>query len=297
MSRLFSRYFHTGAVLCTSIGILFAYVTWLLFSVPSDFPVGKKVGVFEGESVKTTSVILRKEGYIRSGLFFRALMSFGNYDKKLKVGYYQFNSPLSLVGLVYTMMHNGPAFPLAQITIPEGSTDKEVADIVHEAIPTISIHIFGEAVSKMHATGMLFPETYNLVPSATAEDIVLRMKNLFAKRVTDAFDTTVISNDTLILASILEGEAKNEVDMKIVSGILHRRLQMGMALQVDVAKETYTRRGLPYAPLNSPGIIALDAALHPTATSYLYYITGKDGTMHYAKTFDEHKKNIQKYLK
>ena len=101
----------------------------------------------------------------------------------------------------------------------------------------------------------------------------------------------------ITLASILEGEAKTEVDMKIVSGVLQKRLAMGMRLQVDVAPVTYDKTGLPDVPIASPGIMALTAAFNPIVTNYTYYLTGKDGTMHYAKTFEEHKKNIAKYLR
>jgi len=102
--------------------------------------------------------------------------------------------------------------------------------------------------------------------------------------------------DVIVLASILEGEAKTKEDMQKVSGILLKRLSIGMALQVDVAKETYKTIGLPTQPINNPGLVSLYAVLNPINTPYLYYVTGKDGTMHYAKTFTEHKANIKKYL-
>jgi UPF0755 protein len=103
--------------------------------------------------------------------------------------------------------------------------------------------------------------------------------------------------DVIILASLVEGEAKGENDMKLVSGVLLSRLSKGMPLQVDVDRETYRRKGLPASPINNPGLVAINAVLHPTVTDYIYYITGNDGQMYYAKTFEEHKKNIKKYLK
>ena len=104
-------------------------------------------------------------------------------------------------------------------------------------------------------------------------------------------------HDVLVLASILEGEAKTEKDMKIVAGVLLARLTQGMPLQVDVALETYKQKGLPKNPINNPGLTAINAVLHPITTPYLFYLTGNDGNMYYAKTFEEHKRNIQKYLK
>ncbi len=120
-------------------------------------------------------------------------------------------------------------------------------------------------------------------------------------------------------ASILEREAKLPADKRIVAGILYNRLKLGMALQVDAAfgyvhgidgytptaadlasnspYNTYRFPGLPPTPISNPGLDSLLAAVTPTKTNYLYYITGTDGTMHYATTFAQHKANIVKYLK
>jgi UPF0755 protein len=74
-------------------------------------------------------------------------------------------------------------------------------------------------------------------------------------------------------------------------------MRIGMPLQVDVAMETYKEKGLPKKPINNPGLVAITAVLNPVYTEYLYYITGNDGEMYYAKTFNDHKRNIAKYLK
>ncbi len=70
-----------------------------------------------------------------------------------------------------------------------------------------------------------------------------------------------------------------------------------MALQVDSATSTYAVRGLPHGPLSNPGLDAITAALEPEKSPYLYFLTDKEGNVHYAKTFDEHKTNIATYLK
>jgi UPF0755 protein len=69
-----------------------------------------------------------------------------------------------------------------------------------------------------------------------------------------------------------------------------------MALQVDSAPTTYGKAGLPSAPISNPGLETIDAALHPKDSNYLYYLTGKDGLMHYSSTYAEHQANIKKYL-
>ena len=120
------------------------------------------------------------------------------------------------------------------------------------------------------------------------------------------------------MASVLEKEVRDAKDMKIVSGIFWKRIEMGMALQADSTLDyernktsaeltsddlktdspynTYTRSGLPPTPIDNPGLNAITAALNPTASPYLYFLTDKDGKVYYAKTFEEHKKNKAKYL-
>jgi UPF0755 protein len=103
-------------------------------------------------------------------------------------------------------------------------------------------------------------------------------------------------SDIIIMASIIEKEARTNEDRHIVSGILWNRIKIGMALQVDAAPETYKHTGFPPTPIYNPGLDSIEAALHPTKTNYLYYLTGKDGLMHYATTFAGHQTNLKKYL-
>ena len=103
--------------------------------------------------------------------------------------------------------------------------------------------------------------------------------------------------EIITMASILQGEASGENDIGIISGILWKRISLGMPLQVDVDKNTYTSKGLPSDPLNNPGLLSIEGALNPINSSYLYYLHDKNGNAHYAVTFEEHKRNISKYLK
>ncbi len=286
------------------IGILcIFYVYHQAVSVPSTFPVGKNFTVLENESVRSISYRLQEAGYTNSALLFRAGISFLNKDKTIHVGGYVFDAPYSLLGIINKFAEGHPDAPLLSITIPEGSETSHIALLITKALPTISLEKFQEVVTRNAAEGKLFPSTYFLLPSYTAEDIVMLMTSTFTKKVGSMLTSGSVKEplskpeDVITLASILEGEAKTPEDMKIVAGILLARLEKGMPLQVDVAKETYKEKGLPTAPLNNPGLTAISAALNPTTTPYLYYLTGKDGKMHYAKTFEEHKRNIQKYLK
>jgi UPF0755 protein len=286
--------------------IVVAYSVSDLFDAPSNFPIAKTFLVSEGEGIKSVSLRLEDGGYIRSALLFRLFLSGLNRDRSLQLGYYEFVSPLSLPSLVHKVITDGPTYPYGRLTIPEGSTDKEIASLIHKELSNLSEKSILAEIEQQNASGFLFPETYYLVPSMSEEQIIARMQTMFTKKAeilfTQSIDPLNDENkkrilDTVILASILEGEVKSKEDMKIVSGILQKRISIGMALQVDVAPVTYKVRGLPKTPINNPGLVALEAVLHPTPTEYLYYITGKDGKMYYAKTFTEHKKNIQKYLK
>lgn len=99
------------------------------------------------------------------------------------------------------------------------------------------------------------------------------------------------------MASILEGEAKGKEDIGLISGILWKRISLGMPLQVDVDRSTYEKKGFPVAPLNNPGLMSINASLNPIASKYLYYLHDKNGKVHYATSYEEHKRNINNYLK
>jgi UPF0755 protein len=143
------------------------------------------------------------------------------------------------------------------------------------------------------------------VPAAWSEELTRQNKSFF---------------DVLTMASILENEAKTVDDKKIVADILWRRLKRGMRLQVDSSVHyvsartgdvfttkqerealspwnTYKYEGLPLGPIGNPSLASIEAALYPTINSYWYFLSGSDGTIHYAKTFEEHRLNISKYVR
>lgn len=284
------------------MAVVLYYVSSTRFA-PNDFPTGKTFTINENESLRTVSMRLEDEHIIKSALLFRVWVSFINKDRHVQLGVYEFPKPLVLGAVVKKLVVSGPDHPLLQFTIPEGSTTDEALDIITAKVPTLGRGALAQVVQTLNANGKLFPSTYFLLPSATEQKVVETMLATFKNSYTAHFEHASIpevlkdEQGVIIMASILEGEAKRIEDMKMVSGILQKRLQVKMPLQVDVAKETYKTRGLPKAPINNPGLTALEASLYPTPSPYLYYITGKDGTMYYAKTFEEHKQNIKHYLR
>ena len=102
----------------------------------------------------------------------------------------------------------------------------------------------------------------------------------------------------LILASLIEKEVPFHADRLMVSGILRKRLAIGMALQVDSAPETYQSQGLPREPITNPGLDAIFAAANPRSSPYLYYLSDpKTKKTIFAENFEQHKENKWLYLK
>lgn len=172
--------------------------------------------------------------------------------------------------------------------------------------------------------GYLAPETVRVfADDPLADGVIDKFYFIRAEQITDAMRVEAerqgrSMHEVLTMASIVEDEAKTAADRKMVADILWRRNARHWALQVDssvhyvidktgtvftTGKErdvdspwnTYKYPGLPPGPICNPSLESIDAALHPTPNSYWYFLSGRDGTMHYAKTLDEHAAN-KKYL-
>jgi len=212
------------------------------------------------------------------------------------------------------------------VTIPEGLSVKQIAEIL-ESARLFSKDEFIKIAQKEE--GYLFPDTYRFYKDAKPEGIVAKMKENFNKKVErevlEEIANSVVAGqkrqlgETIIMASILEEEVKSTEDRKIVAGILWKRLDRGMGLNVDAALtyilgrashdltiddlkfdspyNTYRYRGLPPTPISNPGLDAILAAASSTPSKYFYYLTDKEGAVHYAKTLEEHALNKFKYLR
>jgi UPF0755 protein len=161
------------------------------------------------------------------------------------------------------------------------------------------------------------------MPWTTPDTVLNTLKKTFDQKIESLSDDILVSKHSLkeiiIMASLIEKEANGEEDRNIVSGILWKRIDKGIPLQVDapflyiLGKEsseltrsdlainspfnTYKYKGLPPSPIGNPGLASIKAAISPKESPYLYYLHDKEGIIHYAKTFTEHQNNIKKYLK
>ncbi len=287
---------------------------------PSHFPTNTIVTIHSGDSLTEVGKMLKNAGLIRSSVFFTTTMILFNHEHGVILGDYIFPRPISVFSIAQRISSGDFGFPVKRITIPEGTTVRGITELV----PKDFFHFDAKAfmASTTAKEGYLFPDTYFFPTNATAETIMQTLSDTFDKKITPLRGDILISKHTLkdviTMASILEEEALTSEDRKIVAGILWKRMKIGMRLQVDAPLDyergkntfelttadlkkdspynTYTRTGLPPTPISNPGLVAIDAAIHPTESNYLYYLSDKKGTMHYAATFEQHVANKRKYL-
>ena len=185
------------------------------------------------------------------------------------------------------------------VTIPEGFDVDKIGDTFASKLPNFNKSRFLSEAEELE--GYLFPDTYFFLNKADEKDVLKKMNDNFKKKITP-FLPEIISlgkneKEIITMASIIEKESKGDADREIISGILWKRIEINMPLQVDAVSETYKIKGLPKSPIGNPGLLAILASIRPKSSPYLYYLHDKDGIVHYAKTFLEHKKNILKFLK
>lgn len=290
-------------------------------SPPANFPENSIITIPQGASAKTFAATLEEAHVIRSRALFYALARATGMDRRLDTGAYVFRSPVWLPQAVWRAAHAEHGIVPIRVTLTEGMTRFDIAKTLVAQLPGFDQEAFLSESST--SEGYLFPETYLFMPGTSAKDIVVRLKSQFSLSIEPITPQIMASKhpfaDAVIIASILEREAKSPEDMRIVAGILWNRLAKGMPLQVDAAfgyihqkngytptaadldsdspYNTYKYKGLPPTPISNPGVAAILAAVEPAQTKYLYYLTDKEGRMHYALTFEQHVANKKKYLK
>ncbi len=278
--------------------ILFFAVGYFFFlSAPSNFKPGTVFQIEPGMTLRNISLKLQEENIIRSRLAFEAFVILFGGDKHIRYSNYLFEKKMSAYEVAEWIVKGERYRAAVIVTIPEGFNINEIAEVYGSKLINFNKDNFFVKAKEGH----LFPDTYYFFSSATELDAIDSMSKNFEKKITPIRPEIVSSGRTeeeiIIMASIIEKEAKGDNDRALISGILWKRLQNGMRLQVDAAPDTYKIKGLPKNPISNPGIKAINAAIYPQTSTYVYYIHGKDGNTYYAKTFEEHKKNIAKYLK
>ena len=274
-------------------------IGYLFFSAPLNFPTGKIYNLEQGNSLRILSKNLKEKKIIRSRFLFETFVIIYGGEKHINPGDYLFENKLSVFEIARRVSKGEYHLAPIKITIPEGFDIEQIAEVASLKLVNFNKNNF--LVNAKNLEGYLFPDTYFFFSTANDEDVLKYLNDNFKKKIFSIqfeFNKNVrTEKEIIIMASIIEREAKGDADRAIISGILWNRISKNMPLQVDVASETYKIKGLPEAPICNPGLEAIRAALDPVKSSYLYYLHDKDGLIHYARTFEEHKINKSKYLK
>ncbi len=188
----------------------------------------------------------------------------------------------------------GYLFPETYLFLPNVTLDEVISQMENNFYTRLK-KLFSEEKEELHIYALDLSE-FPVEEYFIDEDKTINL----TKRLTlvnEVGTTTVTINDIIKMASYLEGEANNEQDMRMVAGVLWTRLKINYPLQIDAATSTYKERGFTKAPINNPGTVAIRSTLTPINLGYIYYITGNDGKNYYAKDYETHLDNINKYLR
>jgi len=275
----------------------------------------------KGTEIRDIGSRLKREGLIRDPVVFFIYIKLNNLDKNLQAGDFRLSRSMDLPTIVNTLLHGSLD---VWITFPEGLRSEEIGEILQKNLPQYTS--FWEQVLKANE-GFLFPDTYLIPKNADVKLVIDIMKNNFYKKAEQA---GISKNDPnlkkiVIIASLIEREAKYDPDRPLVASVIYNRLKEGMPLQIDATVQyalgysssektwwrkdltnadllidspfnTYKFSDLPPTPIANPGLSSLKAAVSPAKTLYLYYVSDKNGHLHFAKTLSEHNLNKGKYL-
>ncbi len=273
-------------------------------STPREFTVN------QGDSLAQIASRLEDNHYIRNRFVFIALSYYHGLNRRLQAGIFKLSPSLSASEVIFKLSSGG-------------SRDYWLKILAGSRIEEVDPPIPGVTEGRLFPDNYLIPEEFT--PSQILEIVTKNFNQKFQEAKKDP--TSALTDDqALILASLLEREARLKSTKQMIAGILLNRLKIGMALQVDATVQyardsrlphpkdywlpitrsdlkisssynTYLNPGLPLGPICNPGLDSLYAAFHPTPSDYLFYVTDDQGLIHYAQTLDEHNANIAKYLR
>ncbi|HXK39721.1 MAG TPA: endolytic transglycosylase MltG [Candidatus Paceibacterota bacterium] len=312
MQRFFSS--RRSLVICAALLALFI----AFFHTPRAFVPETLVSIPAGTPFSEAARLLKESGVITSAPLLRIAMLAGGGAEAMKAGDYLFERPEGTLSVARRLANGRYDLVTVRVLLPEGSTSKDMGRLLAEKLPHIDADVFGREARGFE--GYLFPDTYFFLPTATSGEVIGVLRTTFDEKARGILsdESTFSAADVVIMASILEEEAKTPEDKHIVAGILWKRVHEGMRLQVDAPfvyllgkasheltqedlvldspYNTYLYEGLPPAPISNPGLESLEAALRPMETPYWFYLSDSEGMIHYAETFEEHVANKQRYI-
>ncbi len=302
------------------IGGACTYIYLYAIRPPVQFPSQQIITVPSGENLRAISETLEEGGIVRSALMFRIMTTLLGHERDLRAGDYIFKMPQNVFEVARSIGIGAYGLEPVKITIPDGTTVQEMSVIYASLLPHFNADNFIAQAQPLE--GFLYPDTYYLLPNATETTVIEAMRQDF-----DAHELSIQPQietfgqpleNVVIMASIIEQEANNTQDRRMIAGVLWNRIKKGMPLQADVTLvyalgkgdfqltlqdlqsdspyNTYTHKGLPPAPIDSPGLDALVDAVTPIKSNDLYYMADKTGVTHYCATFACQEANEEEYL-
>ncbi len=296
----------------------------------SDDTTQIEIDVATGSSPSEVADELAQNHLIKSSLAMKVYMKFSG-KSSVQAGTYFFSASQPVSEIV-TWLNEGLT-QQRKITILPGLTIKEIrqefidygfsADAVDEALNKTYDHpLLAEKPASANLEGYIYPETYYVEASATPEDVILTTFDEFESLIEEnnlrqqLADRGFNLYQGITLASIVVKEASDTQDQYQVAQVFETRLAQNMVLGSDVTYQyaaellgvepsttldyPYNTRiysGLPPGPIANFYIATLEAVANPASGSYLYFVAGDDGTIHYSNTLEEHEQNIELYCK
>lgn len=273
---------------------------------------------------------LQGAGIIRSRIAFLAVAVGRGSHRRLRAGEYELDARLPLFEIVRRLEQGRGR--VHEVTIPEGWTAQQIAErLADEELvgrdrflglikDQRTLRQFGVEGDSLE--GHLFPDTYRLVKGLSERAIIQRMVRRFQEvfgpdEQARARELRMSLQEVVILASLIEREARAPQERPLISAVFHNRLQRGMPLQSDPTVmyglslvsgrltkaqlqapspfNTYLNHGLPPGPIANPGRASILAALYPASSRYLYFVSRNDGTHAFSRTLEEHEVMVRRY--
>ncbi len=326
------RYIVTGVVsflllfsVSLLIGVLFVtHIEKVEKDVVVDIP--------SGTSLKRIASILSENGVIKSKSLFLMGVILKGAHRDVKSGEYSFSGGETMWDVIDKLTHG--RIRLRKVTIPEGKTIYEVADILQnnqivskeEFLKVVTDSRYASEVTGfplMTLEGFLYPDTYYFPKDSKVQKVVDTMIKRFFKVFNSIkpLSTTWLSDyQVVILASMIEKEAGLDKEKRLISSVYHNRLKKGMKLDCDptviygigsdfkgdltkkhlktyTPYNTYIVKGLPPGPISNPGKESLIAALNPADTNYLYFVSKGDKSHAFSETYRDHVRAVNRYIR
>ncbi len=291
------------------------------------------VRIPEGAGFDEVLDSLESAELIGSRTAFKVLAVTTGGDAKIKPGTYKFQQGLTNAELLNALME-GHSTVSAKVTFPEGVTIRRIASIAARDLGCDSAEVVRLAsdrsflktigINAATAEGYLMPDTYRMYWGEKPAVMLRRMADLFKKFYTDSLKKKseaigLTPYEAIVLASIVEGEARVAEERPVIAGLYLNRLRRGMQLaadptiqyilpdgprrllyrdlEIDSPYNTYRYKGLPPGPINNPGRASIIAALNPASHDYLFFVARADGSggHTFSRTGQEHEAAVRQY--